>query len=97
MERRYEDSALFRYVAHPPRLHSLKVQNLQSGRPSTKPLVQVKPRAPAGCKLVGMVKGTKLWAGECTEAPALRTGTPTEETSSTTVPDAAGGATKDQQ
>jgi len=63
----------------------------------TKPLVQVKPRAPAGCKLVGMVKGTKLWAGECTEAPALRTGTPTEESSSTTVPDAEGGVTKDQR
>jgi len=64
---------------------------------SAKPFVQTKPRAPVGCKLVGTVKGTKLWAGECTEAPALRTGTPTEESSSTTVPDAAGGATKDQQ
>ena len=63
-----------------------------------KPFVQTKPRAPAGCKLVGMVKGTKLWAGECTEAPALRTGTPTEEPSPTSVPDAAGAATpKDQQ
>ena len=31
-----------------------------------KPLVQVKPRAPIGCKLVGTVKGTKLWAGDCT-------------------------------
>jgi hypothetical protein len=30
-----------------------------------KPLVQVKPHAPAGCKLVGTVKGTKLWAGDC--------------------------------
>jgi hypothetical protein len=29
------------------------------------PLVQVKPSAPAGCKLVGTVKGTKLWAGDC--------------------------------
>ena len=30
-----------------------------------KPLVQVKPKEPAGCKLVGTVKGTKLWAGDC--------------------------------
>ena len=29
------------------------------------PLVQVKPKAPQGCKLVGAVKGTKLWAGDC--------------------------------
>jgi hypothetical protein len=31
-----------------------------------KPLVQVRPKAPTGCKLVGTVKGTKLWAGDCT-------------------------------
>ena len=30
-----------------------------------KPMVQVKPREPTGCKLVGTVKGTKLWAGHC--------------------------------
>lgn len=30
-----------------------------------KKLVQVKPSAPMGCKLVGTVKGTKLWAGDC--------------------------------
>ena len=54
-----------------------------------KPLVQAKPRASVGCKLIGTVKGTKLWAGECM-ALELRTGTP--------VPDATGGATpKDQQ
>src|SRR6266508_1530031 len=34
-----------------------------------KPIVQVKPTAPMGCKLVGTVKGTKLWAGECMAAP----------------------------
>jgi hypothetical protein len=32
---------------------------------TTKPLVQVKPKAPTGCKMVGTVKGTKLWAGDC--------------------------------
>jgi hypothetical protein len=68
-----------------------------SKRPTVgaKPLVLAKPRAPVGCKLVGTVKGTKLWAGECT-ALELRTGTPAEEP--TSVPDTAGGAApKDQQ
>jgi hypothetical protein len=37
-----------------------------------KPLVQVKPKEPIGCKLVGTVKGTKLWAGDCTGSPELR-------------------------
>jgi hypothetical protein len=36
-----------------------------------KPIVQVKPSAPVGCKLVGSVKGTKLWAGDCIAAPEL--------------------------
>ena len=31
----------------------------------SKPLAQVKPKGPVGCKMVGTVKGTKLWAGEC--------------------------------
>jgi len=30
-----------------------------------KELVQVKPNAPMGCKFVGKVRGTKLWAGDC--------------------------------
>lgn len=65
---------------------------------SAKPPVQTKPRAPVGCKLVGTVKGTKLWAGECTATPELRTDTPAEGSSPTSVPDATGGATpKDQQ
>ena len=63
----------------------------------TKPLVQAKPRAPVGCKLVGTVKGTKLWAGECTAAPELRSGTPAEESSPTSVPDATDGATPKEQ
>jgi hypothetical protein len=39
----------------------------KGGAPSVgdKPLVQVKPKAPIGCKLVGTVRGTKLWAGDC--------------------------------
>jgi hypothetical protein len=37
-----------------------------------KPLKQAKPLAPLGCKLVGTVKGTKLWAGDCADASELR-------------------------
>ena len=36
------------------------------------PLVQVKPKEPVGCKLVGPVKGTKLWAGDCVASDQLR-------------------------
>ena len=34
-------------------------------------LAQVKPKEPMGCKLVGAVRGTKLWAGDCV-GPELR-------------------------
>ena len=30
-----------------------------------KPPVQVKPKPPVGCKQLGTVEGTKLWAGDC--------------------------------
>ena len=42
-----------------------------------KPLVLVKPKEPTGCKLVGTVKGTKLWAGDCV-ASELRGATETK-------------------
>jgi hypothetical protein len=45
----------------------------------TKPLVQVKPKVPMGCKFVGTVKGTKLWAGDCAATPELRGTTLTDE------------------
>jgi hypothetical protein len=54
-----------------------------------KPLGQVKPSAPAGCKFVGTVRGTKLWAGDCTGSE-LRTTMPAEQTSKP--PDQAVGA-----
>jgi hypothetical protein len=54
-----------------------------------KPLVQVKPSGPAGCKFVGTVKGTKLWAGDCV-ASELRT--TTDETSPKSLSDQAVGA-----
>ena len=30
--------------------------------------VQVKPKGPVGCKPLGTVGGTKLWAGDCAQA-----------------------------
>ena len=44
-----------------------------------KPLVQVKPKGSPGCKLVGTVKGTKLWAGDCVAPSDLRGATPAAE------------------
>jgi hypothetical protein len=41
---------------------TLPGQKRTTGR---KPIVQAKPSMPMGCKLVGTVRGTKLWAGEC--------------------------------
>ena len=45
------------------------------GRPS----VQAKPSTQMGCKLVGMVRGTKIWAGDCVGASDLRGTTPAED------------------
>jgi len=44
-----------------------------------KTLVQVKPKSPMGCKFVGTVRGTKLWAGDCVGAAELRGSTTTTE------------------
>jgi hypothetical protein len=52
-----------------------------SPKVGNKPLVQVKPKEPLGCKLVGTVKGTKLWAGDCVGSE-LRGTTPATETQS---------------
>src|SRR5258708_14195306 len=46
-----------------------------------KPLARVKPKEPMGCKLVGTVRGTKLWAGDCVGSE-LRGPTTTTETQS---------------
>ena len=53
-----------------------------------KPIVQVKPKGPAGCKMVGTVKGTKLWAGDCVSSE-LRGATSAEPQS---LPERATGA-----
>ena len=44
----------------------------------TKPLAQATLKEPMGCKLVGTVKGAKLWAGDCVAASELRGAVPVE-------------------
>lgn len=51
-----------------------------------KPFVQAKPGTPMGCKLVGTVKGTKIWAGDCVGAAELRGSQPAEEPPPTAAP-----------
>ena len=48
-------------------------------KPGGKPLKQVRQLAPMGCKLVGTVKATKLWAGDCAPASELRGIAPSAE------------------
>lgn len=57
-----------------------------------KPLVQVKPKEPMGCKLVGTVKGTKIWAGDCVAGAELRGAAPSAEVAPPSLPAAAAGA-----
>jgi hypothetical protein len=54
-----------------------------------KRLVQVKPKEPMGCKLVGTIRHTKLWADDCV-GTELRGSTTTTETQA--LPEQATGA-----
>jgi len=62
-----------------------------------KPLVQVKPKEPMGCKLVGTVKGTKLWAGDCAAASELRGTMPSVEPAAPPAPDVGPNAPAEKQ
>ncbi|MET3996486.1 hypothetical protein ABID65_008162 [Bradyrhizobium sp. S3.9.2] len=46
----------------------------QSASPKVgnRPAVQAKPKEQTGCKLVGTVRGTKLWAGDCVGVELLK-------------------------
>ena len=69
-------------------------QSAAPAKPPTvggRPLVQVKPTAPVGCKFVGWVKGTKLWAGDCM-ASELKPGVPAQESSTPPLSDQGIGA-----
>jgi hypothetical protein len=70
----------------------------QSASPKVgnKPLVQLKPEAPMGCKLVGTVRGTKLWAGDCVGSE-LRGSTTTTVNQVLPEPQATGSITPDQK
>jgi hypothetical protein len=57
-------------------------------------LVQVKPKEPMGCKHIGTVRGTKLWAGDCVGSE-LRGSTTTTQTQ--VLPEQAAGATTPDQ
>jgi hypothetical protein len=59
-----------------------------------KSLVQVKPKEPMGCKHIGTVRGTKLWAGDCVGSE-LRGSTTTTQTQ--VLPEQAAGATTPDQ
>ena len=48
------------------------------GAPPNKQVAQAKPKAPTGCKLVGTVRGTKLWAGDCVGVELLKGTTETQ-------------------
>jgi hypothetical protein len=54
-----------------------------------KALVQAKPKEPMGCKFVGTVRGTKLWAGDCV---GLELRGPTTATENHAVPDETTGS-----
>jgi len=56
-----------------------------------KPTAQARPTVPMGCKLVGSVKGTKIWAGDCVNASEIRGAAPVPETPQS-LPAAAAGA-----
>ena len=59
---------------------------------AAKPQVQPKPQTSMGCKLVGTAKGTKIWAGDCTDATGLRGAAPASEAAAPSLPEQAAGA-----
>ena len=57
-----------------------------------KSAVQAKSKGSVGCTLVGKVKGTKLWAGDCTASDQLRSSVPAADTSEPSSPDGTTGS-----
>ena len=56
-----------------------------------KSAARMKPKA-VGCTLVGTVRGTKLWAGDCTAPDQLRSSIPATESNEPPLKDQATGA-----
>ena len=46
---------------------------------AAKPQGQPEPQSQMGCKLLGTVKGTKIWAGDCMDAAGRRGAAPASE------------------
>jgi len=59
---------------------------------SRNPSVQAKSKQAADCKFVGTVRGTKLWAGDCTAPNQLRSSLPAAESNAPSLQDQATGA-----
>jgi hypothetical protein len=59
---------------------------------AAKPKGQPKPQSQMGCKLVGTIKGTKIWAGDCMDAAGLRGAAPASEAAAPSLPDQPAGA-----
>jgi hypothetical protein len=59
---------------------------------AVQPPMHAKPQSPMGCKQVGTVKGTKLWAGDCVEATTPRNVETTAESAPPALPTQAGAA-----
>jgi hypothetical protein len=55
-----------------------------------KSTARMKPKSPAGCTLVGTVRGTKLWAGDCTAPDQLRSSVPATDSGQPPPPDPSG-------
>ncbi|TFV29547.1 MULTISPECIES: hypothetical protein [Bradyrhizobium] len=62
-------------------------------RAAKMPSTHVKSQAPLGCKLVGTVRGAKIWAGDCVAATPVDTPAP----SSPPAPSAEGDAPAEKQ
>ena len=58
----------------------------------SKAAARMKPKAPVGCTLVGTVRGTKLWAGDCAAPDQLRSSVTASESSEPPSQDQATGA-----
>jgi hypothetical protein len=74
---------------------STSVSAQDAAKPPTtggKSTARMKPKALAGCTLVGTVRGTKLWAGDCMAPDQLRSSVPATDSSQPPPPDQSTGA-----
>jgi hypothetical protein len=74
---------------------STSVYAQDAAKPPTmggKSTARMKPKSPAGCTLVGTVRGTKLWAGDCTAPDQLRSSVPATDSGQPPPPDQSPGA-----